>query len=271
MRQEEYPAIAKAQRLTAERLGPAARSQQCGTDEQQRPLASMTESHQQRHSGSSGAAADPTVPTASIVHQESTGGASKSTWMWDASTTRATVRDHRRSRALAAAKVGLQQEQQQQHDRRAQTAADQKYRDPPRSRGRSRTCKSRKAPFPYQRAPNAKSCRREVECLWSDGESSESARSTSSSGSQSPPPPLPPPRLGVERVRSPERNFLDIGQVCAYIVLVSLGWFSCFIIILVIVCSSIFPAVPVTPDSMPYSEVSRPSTAVICDARPSCG
>ena len=223
MRQEEYPAITKAQQLTAERLGPAARSQQCGTDEQQRPLASMTESHQQPHSaaysGSSGAAADSTVPTASIVHQESAGVASKSTWMWDASTTRATVRDHRRSRALAAAKVGLQQEHQQQHDRRAQTAADPKYRDPPRSRGRSRTCKSRKAPLPYLR----KSCRREVECLWSDGESSESARSTSSSGSQSPPPPLPPPRLGVERARSPERSFVDIGQVCLY-------WYWCHLV-----------------------------------------
>lgn len=214
MRQEEYPAINKAQRLTAERLGPAARSQQCGTDEQQRPLASMTGSHSAAYGRSSGAAADPTIPTASIVQQEAVpGGASKSTWMWDASTTRATVRDHRRSRALATAKAGLQQ-QQQENNRRAQTAADQKYHDPlPRSRGRSQTCKSRKAPFPYQRAPNAKPCRREVECLWSDGESSESARSASSSGSQSPPPPLPPPRLGVERARSPERSFLDIGQV----------------------------------------------------------
>ena len=217
IRQEEYPAITKAQRLTAERLGSAVRSQQCGTDEQQRPLASMTESQQQRHpavySGSSGAAADPTIPTASIVQQDAPGGSSKSTWMWDASATRATVRNHRRSRALAATKVGLQQHD----DRRAQTgatAANKNNHDPPR-RGRSQTCRSRKALFPYQRAPNAKPCRREVECLWNDGESSESARSTSSSGSQSPPP-LPPPRLGVERARSPERSFLDIGQVRLY-------------------------------------------------------
>ncbi|CAM9275078.1 unnamed protein product, partial [Laminaria digitata] len=185
IRQAEYPAIAKAQRLTAERLGSAARSQQCGADEQQRPLASMTGSQQQR----SGAAADLTIPTASIVQQEAQGesSSSRSTWMWDASTTRATVRDHRRSRALASAKQveGLQQQQQQQ-DRRAQqtaatttTAADKRKHDPPRPRGRSKTCKSRKAP---------KTCksRREVECLWSNGESSESARSASSSGSQSP-------------------------------------------------------------------------------------
>lgn len=216
IRQAEYPAIAKAQRLTAERLGSVARNQQqCGSDEQQRPFAESQK--QQRNSG---AAADPTIPTASIVQQEPGGGApssssSTSTWMWDASTTRATVRDHRHNRDMASARVGLLQ--QQGGRRRAQTADNEKNHDPPG--GKPQTCRTRKAPFPYQRAPNA--CRREVECLWSEGESSEASASasSSSSGSQSPPPPLPPPRLGVavavERVRSsPERCLLDVGQVC---------------------------------------------------------
>ena len=217
IRQAEHPAIAKAQRLTAERLVSVARNnqQQCGADEQQRPLTD-SQKQQQRHSA---AGADPTIPTASIVQQEPGGGApssssSRSTWMWDASTTRATVRDHRRNRDMASARMGLLQ--QQGGSRRAQTADIAKKHDPPR--GRSQTCRSRKAPFPYQRAPTA--YRREVECMWSEGESSESSArsSASSSGSQSPPPPLPPPRLGVaalERVRSsPEPCSLDIGQVC---------------------------------------------------------
>lgn len=182
LRNVEYPAIYKAQRLTAERLGALDRD-----SERVNPTDVPAAAEQQRPFGS--LQFGPARPTAIHMQdgEESVSPCPQARWVWDTESAEPTARGEPSRAEIPASRCRSPAADDQPRGRDGDSANGRSTR---RNRSRERS----------DRPPG-------------EGGSFASPRPVSPSASESPPPPLPPPRLREERTRSLERTLRDIDQV----------------------------------------------------------